>query len=98
MGVVDEFQPEVSLWLDPTLEQANRPERGIELRPAFVLMPTDKVRAAFGLVVEGCQILYAALPDDDSFLSKPAWTKSEQRKRLRDAVLSRLKRTRVDSE
>jgi len=92
VGVVDGFKPARALVIDPTLEQANQPARGIVLRPGFLVVPPDVLGAVFRIRIEGCEIQYKAFPDDTHFLSTGAWRDRTQRDVLRDRVLNRLER------
>jgi hypothetical protein len=62
--------------LDLTLDQANRPQHSIELRPGYFLLPDGFLAGDEGapMVLNGTYIRYTAVPDDRGFLTTPDWT------------------------
>lgn len=90
VGVIEEFEPNRALVIDPTLEQANQPDNDIVLRPLFLKVKPDHLSSLFRVQIDGCEVQYKAFPQETFFMSTPAWRNMEQREVLRDRVLGRL--------
>jgi len=62
--------------LDLTLDQANRPQHGIEVRPGYFRVERDWLRGGRRIAFRrnGAFIQYEARPEDRGFLAVPDWT------------------------
>lgn len=77
---------------DLTITQANHPDWGIKLGPVFFGVRDEYVKGNqdFGVVINGCRILYRAFPDDNSFKDTPLWKPSLKREMIVKKILKRL--------
>jgi hypothetical protein len=85
------------LVFDATIQQADQPTHNIVLRPILLRVDAQHLegRGCFRTRVNGCEILYKAIPNDGFFEHTPIWCNKEQRLRVRDRVLKRLQATRA---
>jgi hypothetical protein len=75
------FLPKHSILIDPTIAQANRPERQIEM-PVIVAQINDP-RFFAGEVtwrceVNGCSVEYRGFPQERGYLKSTSWTDSKR--------------------
>ncbi|MDT4955194.1 MAG: hypothetical protein QOJ02_3332 [Acidobacteriota bacterium] len=77
---------------DLTVTQASVPDWGINLAPLVMGARESFVDGSekFGLVMNGCQLMYAAFPEDHSFKQTPIWKKRLSHDVIVRRVLKRL--------
>lgn len=77
---------------DLTITQANKPEWNIQLGPILISVRESHLRGkeALGVPLNGCQIIYEAFPDDQSFKETPVWKGKLKRDLIVKRVLKRL--------
>ena len=90
VGVAAESRPDLVMFLDPTIEQINRPELGIALTPLVLRVAPAALRKAFRLEKAGCLIEYECLPEDRYFECTAEWDARVRRHAARDRILRRL--------
>jgi hypothetical protein len=63
--------------LDLTLDQADRPQHNIHLRPGWFALPERFLSGEEGAtgILDGTFLRYTAMPDDRGFLTVPDWVK-----------------------
>jgi len=83
-------EPEMSIILDPTIEQVNQPAHNIVLSPLAVPIQAVHLqgRGGYRFNANTCVIEGKAFPDERSFEQTPAW---RERTALRDYVVRRIR-------
>ncbi|MBA3752748.1 MAG: hypothetical protein H0X01_01070 [Nitrospira sp.] len=80
-----------TIMLDLTIMQADQPQYGIRLRPIALKLDREILATkTFGVVQNGCQIMYKAFPDDLTYQEKLAWQRSDLHDLVATRILSRL--------
>jgi hypothetical protein len=74
--------------LDLTIDQANRPQKNIKLRPGFFDASPAFLAGEVGIgyVQNGCEVRYMPIPDERGYLTVPDWTEV----RANDPVVRRI--------
>jgi hypothetical protein len=73
---------------DLTITQANKPEWGIKLGQIMAGVRDSFINGteSFGVIINGCRVIYKAFPDDVSFKETPIWN----RRLERDLIVKRI--------
>lgn len=78
---------------DLAITQANIPAWNILLGSVLMGVRDSFINGTedFGLIMNGCRVIYRAFPDDQSFRQTPLWKNSLKREAIVKRILKRLK-------
>jgi len=83
-------------WIvDATVQQANRPEKNIEIKPLIFQGTEEFLRGERSQRIteplNGCAVFYDAFPEDKTWASKPGWCVPDQSRRMEAEIWARVR-------